>query len=431
MVVWFILSSPLLLMTLAGNGAAGHDHNPGVTDATGFLQSATLTATTLPEDFRIYSPVICFPINLPCGIARGTNGVFQINLASINNFSRTVDLTASITVLGTDSPGLTSLTTSLNPGTLTFSPGGVDYSILTIFTSSSDATGNYSGTITASGGSITHTLTILFSIEDFTLSVDHSVVTATNQPGMVTNAPVVTVNYLGGLESPVGEIYPYRAIFVPALGRNVRMLATFYPNGTQIPFPVLASQGPVVAGDSDFGFGCIAFPEACMFPPTLFQPAIYIFNNTPVGNYTVQLTAGSGPLVHSVRWTLVVVQAPQIDQFHWVHRLSLAKYSNVETFVVGITNPSTNPPLFARVEVDGVDSTGTSSFTAVSGVVQVLPGRTVNNIQIVRAFAPSMVGLTFSFSASVSVGVDPSAITGPSSMAASDVPIAGYFTVLS
>ncbi len=93
-------------------------------------------------------------------IERGTNATIVIRLASVGGFSGKVNLTATITPATSKSPGI-----ALSPTSLTLPAGGTASSTLTVTpVHSPKGDGAYVITVTATSGSITHTITISLTV---------------------------------------------------------------------------------------------------------------------------------------------------------------------------------------------------------------------------------------------------------------------------
>jgi hypothetical protein len=238
-----------------------------------------------------------------------------INLVSISNFAGTVTLSAAIANQGTDSAGLTTnITPNFSPATLSLSAGGAvaaNFFATTVkagaFGSPTDtATGNYTATITATSGSVSHQTVITFSVFDFGLGPTYcpgntpvvispdddfaggngagtinydpvfigaqcNTLTITTQTvaqggsdglgvGLEAGTLWMTVKAFGGLVSNafngngVAGLNPQlpgrgaaTGVFVPELGFRVCLAQTFWANGTQIPYSYLQAHGPIIA----------------------------------------------------------------------------------------------------------------------------------------------------------------------------------------
>ena len=281
-------------------------------------------------------------------VPRGSSVVSVINLVSVNNFAGTITLTGAITNQGTDSAGLTTnITPNFSPATLSVSAGGsvaANFFATTVkagvFPSSTDtATGNYTATITATSGSVSHQVIITFTVFDFSLGPtfcpgDTPIFTSPNLfsgAGVVNYDPVfvgahcttltvttqtvadggsdglpegvgreggtlwMQVNALGGFASNglnangVAALNPQlpgrgasSGVSVPELGYNVCLAQTFWANGTQIPYSYLQAHGPIIAPGAGL-YVDIGFNQGCRFDGSAYPHDIAnpdgVFNN--------------------------------------------------------------------------------------------------------------------------------------------------------
>jgi CSLREA domain-containing protein len=200
---------------------------------------------------------------------------YPLSVSAENGFTGAVTFTAS---------GLpTGATATFSPSTV----NGFGETTLTICTTSSVPAGNYPITITAAAGNISHTTTVTLAVTDFTLSAtpaSQTVSAGANISYQVTTAPQ------NGFTSDVG-------LSVTGLPANAS--ASFSPNPIN---GVGSSTMTVVTAQS-----------------------------TPVGNYTLTITGGSGCRSHSITVTLVVT-APAAADFN----LSAQSSSN-STYTVSST----------------------------------------------------------------------------------------------
>ena len=104
-------------------------------------------------DFTIVSSPTSMVINL------GSSGSFNLNLASLNGFSGTINLSATITPGGGNSPTL-----ALNPNRLTLVAGGTGSAVLTVTTNGATFVGNYVIVVLATG-TTSHSVTITLTVQ--------------------------------------------------------------------------------------------------------------------------------------------------------------------------------------------------------------------------------------------------------------------------
>src|SRR2546427_114225 len=118
--------------------------------------SATPTAPPPPPpDFSISAAPSSLTIHL------GSSGTSTITLSSLNGFAGTVSLSPSIACSGTC---IIYPTATLNPTSVTLAAGGAGTSTLTVSTTGLTTPGTYVVLITATSGSITHTVTVTVQV---------------------------------------------------------------------------------------------------------------------------------------------------------------------------------------------------------------------------------------------------------------------------
>ena len=118
--------------------------------------SATPTAPPPPPpDFSISAAPSSLTIHL------GSSGTSTITLSSLNGFAGTVSLSPSIACSGTC---IIYPTATLNPTSVTLAAGGAGTSTLTVSTTVLTTPGTYVVLITATSGSITHTVTVTVQV---------------------------------------------------------------------------------------------------------------------------------------------------------------------------------------------------------------------------------------------------------------------------
>ncbi len=198
-------------------------------------------------DFSLYSGTPSLTLRT------GSSNTTGINLLSVNGFSGTVTLSASVSPLG--------LTTSLNPTSVSLQAGGNASSALTV---SSSTPGSYSVNVTGVSGAKAHTVTISATVAnaDFSLS---------SSPASLTIGPST--------------------------------------NGTSIVKLTSLNQysGTIVLSTSTSPTGLIAslFPTTTSLPSGGSVTSTLTINSSTYGNYTVTVTGISGALTHS---TLLAVR---------------------------------------------------------------------------------------------------------------------------
>jgi len=297
---------------------------------------------------------------------------------SLNGFVGSVSLTAN------PSSGLSA---TLGKSVLVLTSGGTDSTTLSF---SAATAGSYTATVTGVSGAVTHmtaTITVVFTQPDFSLSCTPpsvSFVAGTSGTSSCTITPT------GGFTG------------------NVTLSAT--PSSPDI--------------------------SASMSPSTINTSgsSTLTVSGSVAGSYSANVTAASGSISHSFLVTVTVTpptgaKEPIITQFNFKHHLSLSKNGFAQTFRVGIFNNNTSTTLYAYVEIDGVDGTGTNPFTITSSVVTIAPGLTVNNIQLVKAFTSADVGETWTVTVLVHWGTSPTSQPFVSNTRNHDASTTGSFTI--
>jgi uncharacterized membrane protein len=123
----------------------------GTASFTGLTHSVTATFTV--QDFGLSAS----PTTL--SIPKGSSGHSTITLSSINSWSGTVALSATISPIVSKGP-----TVSLSTTSITLTAGGQGTSTLTVFTINGTPKGTYTVTVTATSGSVVHTFTITVTV---------------------------------------------------------------------------------------------------------------------------------------------------------------------------------------------------------------------------------------------------------------------------
>jgi len=123
------------------------------------------TGTTVPESlqeatftFRDFGLRVSPNFQI---IKKGSSPSFTVTLTSVGDYSGTVRLSTSISPITTHTP-----TPSLDPTTVTLSPGSTSTSILTVTTTRSTTVGRYVITITGTDGILTRTDSLTLFVEN-------------------------------------------------------------------------------------------------------------------------------------------------------------------------------------------------------------------------------------------------------------------------
>jgi hypothetical protein len=473
----FSSASPTLTISVGPSVATG-TYALTVTGMSGATShSASMSVMVPVQDFTIAAVPSVLTIN------RGGSLAADLNLVSLGNFAGSISLNAVITNQGTDSCcSTTNITPAFLPASGTLTAGG---SATVAFFAASvggtappstyTATGNYTATITATSGIITHMVTITFNIVDFSLGpsfcTGNNLVFGTPDglmypvpTGTVCNSLTITsenihlppgapggqvlwvqTNALGGLVTDgwdgipsvaaINGQIPGTGFVIPQLGRRYCLLPTFWANGTQIPYPYLIANGPIIVpgegiGSSRIGcgFDAAAWPNDLLgvpqfnanvgtdFPvynnPDFFAVTAQAITGTLPGTYSFLLCGQAGVLQHCNTYGLKVVTPPTVQQLVVKKSYSFAATNGLVTFKLGVSNVDVNT-LYAQVTAIGIGSAG-DTFTATTGVVKINPGAAANNLALSTQLTHAQIGESFTFSVSIAVGTDPINLTGTS-----------------
>lgn len=148
-------------MSCTSNSAGSYVAN--VTGTSGSLSHSAIVTyqITAAPDFTLSAN----PSSLT--ISQGSSGASTITLTSLNGFSGTVTLTASVSPLGPS--------TNLNPGTLTLTSNGIGSSTLNV-TSASASPGAFKINVTATSGSLSHSFLLNVTITGTNVSPAYALV---------------------------------------------------------------------------------------------------------------------------------------------------------------------------------------------------------------------------------------------------------------
>jgi hypothetical protein len=303
-----------------------------------------------------------------------------ITVTPVNGFTGTVSLSS------TSSPS--GLACTLSPSTII---GGSGSAFLSC---SSSMGGTYIVTITGASGTLSHTTTVTVNVQDFTLTA-----TAVSPTPIVqgnAGSSTITVGSLGGFSGTVNLAVSAS----PALG------------------PVTISPSSITMSGS----------------ATL---NIQTTTTTPTGTYLVNVTGMSGSLTHTVTIQVTVtivttVPPPFFTQMVWTHKLSLAKFNDVQTWTFSVKSNSTGGKIYFAVSITVTDGSGSTPFTLVTQVFSLAPHKNMQGLTLTATFSPSQIGETWNFIAVIHWGTtattDPSQLPFMSTLT-NGAPTSGSFTI--
>ncbi len=226
--------------TLSCSGGSGA-YSVVVTGSSGSLSHSTTVTFAFP-DFKISAS----PASI--NTSPGRTGVSKVIFTSMNGFAGTISLTLS------SSNGFNA---SLNPTSVILGSGGTVNSTLTV---SSRTIGSYTANVTGTSGSLTHSISIPVIVSDFSISAS---------PNTLTLAASSTTSSLITLTS------------LNSFSGTLTLSVTVSPSG----------------------------PKTSLIPTTITLASnnsgtstltIRALNKTPIGSYTVTITATSGSLSHTI-----------------------------------------------------------------------------------------------------------------------------------
>src|SRR5207247_7472153 len=143
--------------TLSCTGSAAANYLATVIGTSGALSSQTRVTyhVTPAPDFSLSAS----PTSL--SILQGSSGKSTITVTSLNSFTGTVTMAASVSPMGP--------TTSLSPSTITLTSNGAGSSTLNV-TSANAATGTFRVNVTATSGTLSHSIIVTVTITSATSS---------------------------------------------------------------------------------------------------------------------------------------------------------------------------------------------------------------------------------------------------------------------
>ncbi len=206
------------------------------------VTSADFTISASPQ-LQVFSP--------------GSSGKFNITLRSVNGFTGSAALGATVSPTVTNGP-----TAVLSPTLVSLTAGGSGNSTLTVSAANATPPGSYSVTVTGTAGSLSHSITVNVQIFDFSISNSGGITVDQGSSGSTT----ITVTLLGG----------------PALSVN------------------LSCTGGLPSGTS------CSFNPASGLPTFTGSLTINTSTTTASGSYTITVSASGGGQTHTTQFTLTV-----------------------------------------------------------------------------------------------------------------------------
>ena len=256
-------------------------------------------------------------------VAQGASASDAVTLTNNSAFNAATSLVVS---------GMpTGMTASFSPAT--FAAPGAGVSTLTVQPSTLTPTGKYNLLVTASGGGLTRTLTIVVSVTaapNFTLTESNAgySIQVGQASGTVT---FTTSNPIGSFNAPV-------TLSVAGLPANGSITATF--------------SSPTIAAP---GIGTSTLTLAALSTAT-------------AGQYNLTITAAGGAASHSINLLLTVVGVPGFTLKTNVTSLSLTAGAAFSTTVSVVGQNSFNSPITLAIGTLPAGVTATLSSTTLSSV---------------------------------------------------------------
>ncbi|OLB72205.1 hypothetical protein AUI06_01900 [archaeon 13_2_20CM_2_52_21] len=219
------------------------------------VQVATFSNSAPLSDFSISAG----PASLT--IPPGSCGTSTVRLASLNGFSGTITLITSVSPAGP--------TATLSSTSVTLSSGASSTAALTVCTRASTPSGSYKIAVAGTGGSLAHMTTVGVTVSaapNFTITAAPTSQTIRRSSSAIYTIIITGTNGFNG---------------------TVHLATTTSP---------IVRNGPTISLPSTVG----PYSNSTLTVSTL--------HSTPVGTYTITVTATSGSITHAVTITVVVTR---------------------------------------------------------------------------------------------------------------------------
>src|SRR5438445_79892 len=135
---------------------------------------------------------------------------------------------------------------------------------------------------------------------------------------------------------------------------------------------------------------------------------------TPLGHYTVTITASQEALTLYLNIAAAVVQQPSFigPKIFWTHHLSITKTNGIQVWIAKIFNPNPSQSLWISLGISGACETGggSAAITLDSGPVM-MPENQTTTLKLTYSFSPNLIAFTIAFTSSIQYGLNPRALT--------------------
>jgi hypothetical protein len=326
-------SSTVTVSTTSGLPAGTYAFTvTGTSGSTSRIASLSLTIASTTPDFQISATA-----SSPASVGPGGLANSKVSIAALNGFTSAVTLNCD--------PGVSGITCSLNPSSVTPSGSTPASSTLTVNIASSVAPGNYAVTIFGNSGTSVHSTAVVFTVApDFSVGpasgASTSQTISAGQTASFTLAFAAMGSFSGTVNLacaivPAANPAPTCALSSSSVNLGsgaqnvtVSVKTTAASSATLISFPDPRLPGAPIAWMLIAGVGGLLISNrcrrglvarACTVPVLILALALLVScggsssnNNTqgqvgtPPGTYTATITATSGNLSHAAALQVVV-----------------------------------------------------------------------------------------------------------------------------